>query len=246
MVVISIISLLSSIVFASLSSAKERARGVGALKFNASLFNVLGANAEGYWNFNEGSGTVYNDVTNQHSGAPVGSPSPSWSTDTPTGTGSSLSFMGTGYVVTAGTVSTPSPHVTISAWIKTSSTAGQTIFSVRGGGHIYFGLTGGRLYVYVNNSNSPSMISPTVVADGKWHHVAWTSDGVKSVMYIDGQTDLTLARTSTAVPSITAYIGRDVEYPPTFTGLIDDVAMYAQTMLASDIRNVYLAGLSSR
>lgn len=230
LVVISIISLLSSIVFASLSTAKEKARVTGAIKFNASLFNILGANAKGYWNFNEGSGTVFNDIAENHTGSVGGSPTPSWSADTPTGSGSSLLFSGNGYIVTSGTITTPGPNITISAWVKTTTMGDQTIFSVRGGGNIFFGTTGGKLYVYINNSNSASMVSSGTIADGKWHHVAWSSDGSKSVIYIDGKIDSTVNRTSTAVSGITAYIARDVEYPATYNGLLDDVAIYAQSI----------------
>lgn len=248
LVVIAIISLLSSIILVSLSAVRERGRITGGQKFNASMFNVLGAGVEGYWDFNEGSGTVYGEVTKQHDGTAMGSPLPTWSTDTPTSQGTSVSFSPGGYIVTSGKVSTPSPRVTISAWVKTTNNVGtQVIFSVRGGGFIFFGLNAGKLYVYINGSSQPSMVSSGTVGDGKWHHVAWTSDGAKSVMYIDGRLDSTLMRTSFSVPSVTAYIARDVEVTGySFNGLIDEVAMYGETMLAADIRNMYFASLQGR
>lgn len=241
LVVISIISLLSSIVMASLNSSREKARITGGQKFNASLYNIIGAEVEGYWDFDEGTGSTFSDRTGLHTGLGAGSPLPAWTTDTPTGKGSALSFSGTANIPTAGTVSTPTARVTISAWIKNNSASNQPIFSVRGGGNIFFGLTGGKLYVYVNNSNIQSMVSNAIVTDNKWHHVAWTSDGAKSVIYIDGKIDNTVARTSTAVPAVMAYIGRDVEYSVTLLGLVDEVAMYGETLLASEIRNLYLA-----
>ncbi|MES2623589.1 MAG: LamG domain-containing protein [Patescibacteria group bacterium] len=248
LVVISIISLLSSIVLVSLSNVRERARLAAGDQFNASLFRVIGADVLGYWNFNEGSGAVYGDLTNFHNGSALGSPVPTWSTDTPTGRGSSISFGGSGggYIATANTVKTESANITISAWIKTSVQADQTIFSVRGGGNIFFGTREGKLYVYINNSNSPSMLSSAIIADGKWHHVAWTGNGSKSVIYVDGRTDSSVVRTNTEVnPAVVAYIAADTEYAAKYVGLMDDIAMYDRTMLSSEIQKMYVAGLES-
>jgi len=243
LVVISIIALLSSIVLSSLNTARDKARVAAGQQFNAQLFHAYGAEARAFWNFDEGIGTTVTDFQGNHPGTFSVSPAPTWDPSTQNGKGRALTFTSGAYVVMSNSFSTPTAAMTISAWVKTTNSSDQPLFSVRGGGHIYFGMTAGKLYVYINNSSTASMISIGLVNDGKWHHVAWTGDGAKSVIYIDGKTDSTMIRTNTAIPSVTAYVARDVEYPPAFIGSLDDVAVYTQTLLASDIQEMYAKAL---
>jgi len=247
LVVISIIALLASVVLSSLNSARDKARLAGGQQFSSTLLRGYGADAEGIWQFEEGSGTAASDTVGKHPGTLSSGTTPAWSTDTPSGRGRSLSFPSGSYVTLGNPLSTPTANMTISAWVKTSSAvAAQPLFSARGGGNIYFGTGLGKLYVYINNSNVQGMYSNALINDNKWHHVAWTGNGTVSTMYIDGKFDSRVSRTNTAIPEVTAYIGRDVEYAPAFVGQLDDVAVYTQTLLASQIEELYARGLPNR
>ena len=61
LVVISIIGFMSSVVLASLNTARERARIAGIQQFDANVYHALGDSAVGIWDFDEKSGTVFND-----------------------------------------------------------------------------------------------------------------------------------------------------------------------------------------
>jgi prepilin-type N-terminal cleavage/methylation domain-containing protein len=246
LVVISIIALLSSVVLSSLNGARSNALIAAGQQFSSTLLRGYGAEAEGVWQFEEGSGTTVSDVTGKHSGTLSSGTTPLWSTDTPSGKGGSLSFPSGSYVTLGNPLSTPTANMTISAWVKTTSAVTQPIFSARGGGNVYFGMGNGKFYVYINNSNVQGMYSTALINDNKWHHVAWTGNGTVSTMYVDGKVDSTVSRINTAIPSVTAYIGRDVEYAPSFVGQLDDVALYTQTLLASEIEGLYVRGISNR
>jgi prepilin-type N-terminal cleavage/methylation domain-containing protein len=242
LVVISIIALLSSVVLSTLSAAREKGRVGGAQKFNTAAVRGFGADAEGVWNFDEGAGTAVSDFTGNHPGTFSSPTAPTWSNDTQNGKGYSLTFPSGAYVTLANSFSTPTANITISAWVKTTNAGDQPLVSVRGGGNIYFGMGGGRLYVYINNSSTPAMFSTTLINDNKWHHVAWTGNGSRSVIYIDGRIDASLTRTNTAVSPVTAYIARDIEYAPAFVGSLDEVAVFTQTLLAGEIEAIFAKG----
>ncbi|MES2216516.1 MAG: LamG-like jellyroll fold domain-containing protein [Patescibacteria group bacterium] len=253
LVVISIIGMLSSVILASLSTARDKARVAAGLQFNGSIFRSYALTAVAFWDFNENISVVtpITDYTGKYFLYPSSFPGMG-NTDTPTGKGYSLYSDGAGMygqirsvsTNTADPVTIPSP-VTISAWIKTSNGNQQPIFSNRsGGGAVYFGTTSGKLFAYLNNSNIPSMISVARVDDGKWHHVVWTSNSTVSTMYIDGRQDSTLSRTSSSNSGV-ASIGYDAPNGEYFNGLVDDMGIYSETLLASEIQELYSEGLPS-
>jgi prepilin-type N-terminal cleavage/methylation domain-containing protein len=61
LVSISIIALLSSLVFASLRDARDKAREKTALQFAAQNDRIMSDEAVGIWNFEEGTGSVAKD-----------------------------------------------------------------------------------------------------------------------------------------------------------------------------------------
>ena len=244
LVVISIISLLSSIVYSSLSTAREKARIASGRQFKSILDHSYGAEAAGWWYLDEGPGatSVADNSGNSHTGTISGGVT--WSSDTPTGAGYSLLFDGsTGKVSLSQPIST-GLIVTVAAWIKTSSTALKPIFSNRevGGvkGELYFGINTGKLYIFYNTAFPQGKISIKSINDDKWHHVAWTSDGAKSRLYIDGAFDSENPQSRSESSGLST-IGYDQFGNTYFLGSIDDVRVYNATLLASEIKDLYLA-----
>lgn len=224
LVVIAIISLLTSVVLASLNSVRDNGRIAAGLTLAQNLYNVFGANADGIWNLDEGSGLIaYKNAGSGPNGTISGA---IWTTGP--NKNSALSFAG-GQSVNVGTATT-NVNVTVAAWIKTSSGAQQPIFTNRGSG-IYFGTSGGYFFTYYNNSTPQGMFSKKTVNDNKWHHLVWTSNGSKESMYIDGQFDSSMAQIRNTTDSATGLIGHDGANNEYFTGSISQVAVYTESLI---------------
>src|SRR5262245_20857716 len=96
LVVIAIIALLSSVVVASLNSARDKARLGAGKQFEANVYHAEADQASGVWDFDECSGSVAGDRSGNAANGTLrnmSSPSP-WSSDTPYGAGCSLAFDG--------------------------------------------------------------------------------------------------------------------------------------------------------
>lgn len=146
-----------------------------------------------------------------------------------------------GRSVSLGSVTT-NVNVTVTAWIQTSNAGQQPAFSNRGSG-LYLGTTGGKFFTFYNNSSSQSMVSVATVNDNKWHHVAWTSDGITQRMYVDGKIDSSSAQTRSSADTGAGYIGYDAPNGEYFAGNIAQVGVYTQTLSQNDIQRQYAAGL---
>jgi prepilin-type N-terminal cleavage/methylation domain-containing protein len=220
LVVISIISLLSSVVLASLSAARERARISAGKNFAQTLHNTLGSEARGIWNFREGSGaTTRNEVTNTLESI-VGATWTSGIRD------SAMYFNGTdGLYVNIADVG-QMPAFTLSAWIYSES-----------GGHARQSIVGNFWEVvdtqlcfwsYDFAHDYWRCTAVGTLPKDKWVHVATSWNGSVISHYIDGKhvwTDtVTSSGTNQAFTVIAGYTGR------AFKGSIDEVRIYAEAI----------------
>ncbi|MEW8660421.1 MAG: FG-GAP-like repeat-containing protein, partial [Candidatus Thiodiazotropha endolucinida] len=145
---------------------------------------------------------------------------------------------------------------TIAAWINTSDTGLQAIFSISDNADfdssVVLGMDNGRIFFDVGNNGfySLSVETNAAYADGTWHHVAVTVDGSGNSVYIDG-VQVSLAglfyrngnsSTTSFFSSVTSLdsmaIGnlRDAGgYTGSFNGLQDDVRVYDRALSAADI-----------
>lgn len=237
LVVIAIIGLLSTLSVVSFTNSREKARLAGGTLFSRSLFNAQASEAVGIWNLDEGSGaTVYNRSSVNASTATI--TGATWITGGPNGK-PALQFSATGHSVNLGSITLP-VRTTVTAWIRTPSTAQLPFFSNRANG-LFFGINSGYLFTYYNTATPPSQNSTSRVNDNKWHHVAWSSDGTTSIMYIDGKVDIKYAQTRPAETG-TGYIGYDAPNGTSFSGSVADVAVYSNIITAKEIEHMYAEG----
>lgn len=151
----------------------------------------------------------------------------------------------------------------ISAWVKTTNAAGQTIVAKQGAGtpfgwQLAMG-SDGRVFFELIYSWPGTMMSVTasqVIKDGAWHHVVVTWNGNASPgytgakLYIDGTLQTlagyadTLGTYNVATSANLAIGRRDYASDSMpFIGNIDEVAIYSKVLTASEVTWLYNGGL---
>ena len=254
LVVVSLFGLLSTIVLASISSAREKGRIAAAKQFAASTYHALGDQLVGAWNFDECAGTTVSDSSGSgNNGTFVGTPL--WSHTTPSGTGCSLNTNNTpaNYVQIPYSASSSlqlSSNFTVSMWIYLTTSTGNIFIhkgndSVNNGLAIGYQFAGAGFQMLADGAiNGPGAVPGDDFI--KWHQITAVVDTTagKQNLYIDGK--LVASRT-----------GADAQYSWANTndlrigagntslygtfGLIDEVKVYAKNFSAMDVRNRYLA-----
>ena len=207
----------------------------------------------GYWDF---EGDTGDRSGNGRDGTLTG---PTFSTDTPAalGTGSSLAFDGVDDFVDL------SAHVgdfaaldggTISAWIRTAGTGTHVVVGASDQGD---GSSETRLFVERGPmkydvrgevASGSQLVSTENVNDDQWHHVAIVVDADVATRFVDGEQVASQYETffSGVADLDQMAIGRNVDSGGPqmhFSGQIDDVAIWAETLDAEKI--VELAGGAS-
>jgi prepilin-type N-terminal cleavage/methylation domain-containing protein len=191
LVVISIISLLSSVVLASLNAARDKGRIAAALQSEANVYHALADSEVMEWHADEGSGSTLVDTSgNGNNGSYSGG---SWTTDTWNKKGSALSFNNAGQASASSLKALPSTEMTVTAWIKIrthksynhvfqhawtaeggwilmTNSAGTAHFGVSKAGNIQYNATG----------------CGAQLTTGSWHFLMGVYDGSLVKVYVDG------------------------------------------------------------
>jgi prepilin-type N-terminal cleavage/methylation domain-containing protein len=258
LVVVSIISLLSSVVLSSLSSARDKARIAGGRQFAAQVYRVAGELVLGTWDFNEGSGTTVSDRSG-YGGSGILSPGVSWSSDVyASGASYSAQFNGTsGYIiVTHSPRLNPAGDFTLSAWVKPANTTsyGGIIRKMEGSFNVGYRLIlrgNGTVWCDVGNANASTGISGNFVAyeAGKWQQLVCVREGATITVYKDGKFVTSGPVSNAAITSgLNLLIGSNStdgsgEF---YDGLIDEVRVFGKSLTALEIRENYLAEVDKR
>jgi hypothetical protein len=204
----------------------------------------------GWWTFDEGAGTVAHDFSG---GSNTGSINGTalW---VPGKRGRALNFDGVSNYVVANLIPavTKTGTYTFSAWVKTNSTASQSIFDNPGSsgncsdrnGMIYSRTVTGDLefgyYDGVSWTGASGLMSTNA-----WHHVVGINNAGVVSLYIDG-----VLQSGTNAPYATCgsslQIGQTFSQGMPFSGQIDDARFYSRALSASDVLALYRAGQVTR
>lgn len=272
LVVLSIIAVLSSIVLVSLQRARQSGSVAAGLQFEDHLYHGAGDQAVIRYDFERGTTGLtaldasFGNNNGNITGSPAPIPSAIYLKNTPSGSGYSLYCNGSMSVTTQKNVvlpggSLPAVSETVAVWVKTSVTSNQGILQFGSNNRrLFSGYVTGKTVWFFGQGGffSPSYNVIPSVADGRWHHLAYTLKGNQVTEYLDGK--IAVAFTLNPGPSqvtvmpaennpltvCTALIGTPTgpQYYP-FTGNVDNVTVYNRAITASEMQRLYAEGLKT-
>jgi len=261
LVVITIIGILSSIVIVSMSGSTDSATIAKGKAYAQQVHALLGSNAVGVWNFDEGTVNTCSatqdacDISgyNNH-GTFVGD---THYVDSDID-GYALSFDGTGdYVVLTNDPASGLSEITISAWIKPTQLQYGSIYggwnnsdyNERSSVLFYRGGDGANqdemtFSIYNSYDNAFTAVGITKLGTDKWYYVVGIYDGSFVKIYINGEFDGSLEATG-SINSVTTpvKIGTHKTNEYFFKGYIDEVHVYTEALPATEIKKHYVQGL---
>ncbi len=222
---------------------------------------ILGDGATAYYRLDD-TGTAALDSGPNHFNGTVGSSVTESVAGLIMGTDTAMQFTGTKGL--AGTVSVPrtsalepAAKVTLEAWVRFSTIpTSWTCITSYGSDNaaapymLAFQYTGKPYASFSTSAGTLDVIAPTALAPNTTYHLVGTYDGTTGNLYVNG----VLAATGTKSGTLNDYygtygfsIGNDAQQDdPPFNGTIDEVAVYAGTVLsAAQIQNHYTAGTTA-
>ena len=149
------------------------------------------------------------------------------------------------YVSNSSSLTSGNNPFSVSVWVNTTSTGvffflGNSTVSGSLNTSFYISVETGGAYsgnVRIGNFGTDLFTSSTSVDDGNWHHIAFTSDGTTSKLYIDGTESNTTLHTW-AISAALLEIGRGTS-SYYFNGSIDQVRIFNTALTAAQVTELY-------
>ena len=257
LVVISIISLLSSIVYASVSGAKDKARIAAGQGLESSVYHAFGADIVVRYDFN--GATIGTDSSGNNNTITCNSVTQN-SNDKPGNSGNSAEFNAVSdycnFNVTTGTAITTPGNVglanygSVSFWLKPTVSADDFLMNLTGtNGWVSFCPSGAGGIIAINSGScSGGVVGTGVIPLNKWAHIiiSWDSSATdKTRIYINGK--LSNANTSNRPSPNWAngailFLGGWGGSNNSFRGLMDNFSIYSQSMQTAQVEQLYAEG----
>ena len=199
----------------------------------------------GYWQLNEGSGSVASDSAGGGTGTLMNGPVWTAGHD-----GGGLALDGSNDYVALPNLDVSGSEITIAAWVRFSNLPGgvdQRIISkavdASEQGHYWMiGQIGNRLRFRLKAGGTTTTLIANSgdLAVNTWYHVAAVYDGSTMRLYLNGVQVGSVAKTGTLAQnaSVAVNIGRNPEGLNHFSGTLDEVRIYNQSLTATEITAV--------
>lgn len=216
----------------------------------------------GYWRLNEAgsplAGTTAVDETGSHNGTYQGTPQ-GGQPSIIRSNGTAVNFTGPGDDdrVEIPSLTTPSPEITVEAWVRTTAVLGGTSAAmisqdtVSSNRNYQFRLSGNNATPQwiIFNGGTRLCLGNISCNDGNPHHVVGTYDGTTMHVYVDGVLDDSTSTTGTIISNTgNTGIGARIDlssgtsYEDEFIGDLDEVAIYNSALTIDQIQEHYDAG----
>jgi prepilin-type N-terminal cleavage/methylation domain-containing protein len=254
LVVISIIGVISSIVFVSFSGSRDKARLAKAQNFDAQISHALGAYAVGIWRFEEGGGgTAYDESGYGNDGTIQGAvPAP----DGGVYAGTKALYFDGSYdrLNISSSALRLTNNTTLCLWMKLDTDIGSGahryypgIFSVGSGGgwndFITFRSSGGNRITYEDASGSSRTSSSFSYTTGDWIHVVISMDSNRApTFYINGKSKGTGSASNYISLNYLGMGYAGATNDGSSHGSIDDVRIYNESLSSAQIQQHFVAG----
>jgi len=258
LVVIAIIGILSALIIVGMNSTTQKATIAKSQIFSNSLRNSLMNYLVSEWKFDDSSGTTAIDTWGGNNGTLHDFPfdqDSGWRDASQCVTDSCLQFHAADNnhidVANNNGLLNITKKITMSMWIKTSQT--------NSGGWVDFINTNSSsncdsgsyclrwccssIYTHYYNTGGNSRatsFSESLVNDNKWHLIISSFDGSKSYLYLDG----VKKNESGSVPGDLRPLPSTIRFNLSFTGFMDDIKIYSETIPTTQIQQNYYAGLN--
>jgi prepilin-type N-terminal cleavage/methylation domain-containing protein len=255
LVVITIIGILASIVVVSMSGSTDSATIAKGKAYAQQVHALLGANAVGVWNFDEGIGTTLTDISGYGNNGTLNKGANGTGLDWVYSDieGTALQFDGVDDYVDCGNNSSLdiTDEITVESWVKmnTFKYGGVSIVGKlnawTSGGWILYNLdsTPDKIVWGLATATGGSTIGFDAVSD-KWYHVVGVGGGTAGQrLYVDGNLEDSAnpANILLSAPTIPVYFGRlGANY---LDGFMDEVRIYSEALSATEIQKHYVQGL---
>ena len=203
----------------------------------------------GCWLFNEGTGNKVFDLSlnGNHGTLTNMDPATDWIAGRD---GSALDFDNTDdYIIISNSPTINPDYITIGAWVKTSATGViDQIFTKDMPALRVWQFrkldTNVINFIPFNAASNGNELGTTNIADGNWHFVVGTWDGVTVRVYVDGREDgngSALTGSLRTGQTNNAFIGRSENIDPGYwDGQIDLAFLYNRALSASEVLQLYI------
>jgi hypothetical protein len=207
---------------------------------------VLSSSPVAYWRLGESSGTTAATELGTSNGTyaggcTLGRPSAlAWDTNT------SVEFDGTSCRISVphSSAINLATQVSIEAWVKPDTVTGNRYILHKGtfyylyinNNTTFFGIRSAGVYVFIQSTG--------LVTTGSWQHLVGTYDGSKAVLYRNGVAAVQAAF-SGPIDTTTAqlFTGAFDSTTSFWDGMLDEVALYARGLTASEVQAHYARGV---
>jgi len=239
MVVISIIAMLSSIILASLNTARDKAHLTAQEEFEANVLHSIGDQLVGRWDFDETSGTITTDTSGFGNNGTISGTFSRVSGVVP-GTALSFNYSGSVSIPDSQSIDIPENSFTLSVWTETNMSGDGWIFN-----HGSFGL--GDYHGLLRLCTNPLVgcvpqTGDMTLSDGKWHNLVVVGDTKSIRVYFDGTV---ITKSDQISAPYSGIMSGGLTLCSGYSGLIDNVRLYATPYTTAQVEQLYAEGLKS-